>query len=1052
MKIRRLIYIAALVAFATSCVDDVPAEIVPPQSEGRLTLEVSSENPLFAMNGASEGNVLFRTRGGEIVLDVLTNQASWSYKAVDAEWLTITADDYFLTLAADRNEGSEIRKATILVEASREGGEQACVELSVTQNHSGMPEVSLAANALRVEAHTSLRQEVAVESNCDEWSFDCTCSWLLIEKSDKGLVLTADDNGFEAQRECVIEVTAGVGESAVKDRLTVRQDGDAFIRLGSYNVATDDEGDTKSVVINCNPELEWSFATDGSEWFSAIKGEGSELLVTIDPNAVGLERTGSITLTVGDENNSASATLKVFQIGTDTEELIYEIEVTEPGWLHTAAPVLTTSSGGTITVDWGDGSEIEKFDSRRGTHAYKEPGYYTLTITGEAHQLEFSDGKNFCPEVKNIISWGKLGVKNAADMCLGCSGLESIPNDVAGSFADVKSFIGAFSACESLKEIPSGLFRYATVAKNFEDCFSHSGSISSIPEDLFANCVAAERFINTFYGTGSGYVSTSSTLPNFNEVKGIVEKGVLKEIPEGLFRNCAAALRFDYVFGATAIESIPEKLFANNAAATIFTGAFSACVNLKAIPAGLMTGAVGATDIKYLFAGCCSVEEIPSGMFTNNTAVTNLEYIFYKTGVEKLLKGTFAGLSSVKTMGAVFQDCTSLEEIEEGVFEGLSAVKSFKYCFSGCTALKSVPATLFAGLTTAYEFKSTFEDSALESVPVELFADARDYSGADLTYMLAGCENLKTVPAGLFDKFTTVTSPGFRNLFSDSGIESVPAGLFEKNVKVSTGFENLFENCEQLTTIEGSIFPTSSNVSSLAYAFHNCTSLKSVPAGLFDPLAESKTKFTATFARCSALEELPAGLFALNTVATQFTNTFNSCTALKSVPADLLGSKEKTTTVKGIFDGCTALESIPAGLFAGTPAITSFERAFAGCSSLTELPADLFAAIGTKTSSITFAECFMECSALESLPASLFDTVRRINYIDSCFEGCSSLTGESPYTVVVNENGEEQKVHLYERTRGTEFPTAPTSSSAHTKCFADCSGLSDYDAIPAEWK
>ena len=123
MKIRRLIYIAALVAFATSCVDDVPAEIVPPQSEGRLTLEVSSENPLFAMNGASEGNVLFRTRGGEIVLDVLTNQASWSYKAVDAEWLTITADDYFLTLAADRNEGSEIRKATILVEASREGGE-----------------------------------------------------------------------------------------------------------------------------------------------------------------------------------------------------------------------------------------------------------------------------------------------------------------------------------------------------------------------------------------------------------------------------------------------------------------------------------------------------------------------------------------------------------------------------------------------------------------------------------------------------------------------------------------------------------------------------------------------------------------------------------------------------------------------------------------------------------------------------------------------------------------------------------------------------------------
>ncbi|MBQ2248508.1 MAG: leucine-rich repeat protein [Tidjanibacter sp.] len=1054
MKFRNLIYTLILAMGLVACNNPHSDEIVFPNSEGRITLEVSAKNPLLKVDESGlAGEVTFLSRGGEIVLDVLTNQSAWSYtKSQDSSWLTAKDSDYFLRLSTEENNTGEIRTATITITAEREG-ERVEFVLTVSQNFIGQAELGLSTSSLRMEAHTSLRQVVRVESSDDEWEFDCTCSWLLIEKNGEELILTADDNRRNAQRETFIRLfVEREGAVALESVLTVRQDGNAFVTLASYNVATDDEGAKKSLAVKANPELEWAVESDGSSWFSVKKLSAEELEVEINPNDAGLERKGSFTIEVGDENNSAQATVKVHQIGTDTEELIYEIEIVEPFHLITAAPVLTTSTGGSIAVDWGDGSEVETFESRRGTHTYKEPGLYTISITGEAHQLKFSDGSSFAPELKNIISWGQLGLKNAADMCLGCSGLESIPNDVAGSFANVKSFLGAFSACESLKEIPAGLFRHATLAKNFEDCFSHSRSISEIPAGLFDNCTAAERFINTFYATGTGYVSTSSTLPNFSEVKAMVQQGVLRAIPEGLFDKCTAAQKFDYVFGATAIESIPEGLFANNSAATIFTGAFSACVNLTEIPAGLMRGATGALDIKYMFAGCDGIKEIPTGMFTNNSAVTNLEYIFYKTGISKLSKGTFEGLSGVKTVGAVFQDCLSLCEIEEGAFDGLSAAKSFKYCFSGCTSLRSIPEGLFAGLTAAYEFKSTFEDSGLESIPAGLFADARDYSGADLTYMLAGCKNLKTVPAGLFDTFTTVTSPGFRSLFEHSGIESVPAGLFAKSVKITTGFEDLFYMCEELKTIEGSIFPTSENVSSLAYTFSGCSSLESLPADLFTPLAASKTKFTATFYGCTSLASLPEGLFAENTAATQFTNTFNSCTSLKSIPANLLGSKEKVTTVKGIFDGCSSLESIPAGLFAECPAITSFERAFAECSSLRSLPAELFAAIGTKSSSVTFAECFQNCSSLESLPAGLFDTVRRINYVDYCFDGCSSLKGESPYTIVVDSEGVEQKVHLYERVKGDDFATVPSSSSAHTKCFAGCNGLTDYDNIPSDWK
>lgn len=1048
---RSLLLGAGLLLGLGACSETAEVEIIPPTSEGRTTLELSSESPLLKMQEeALTGEIGFKSRGGEVAIDVLTNQPSWRYEAQGAEWLTLRADDYFLYIASSRNESDMQREATVIISAG-EGDRRLSARLTITQNHAGVPEISLATNSLRLKAHTDLQQEVTVETNQEEWSFACTCPWMLVEQLDGALRLSIDDNQHTAQREAELIVTAGEGEKSDSDRLIIRQDGDAFVILSSHNVATDDQGGEKRVQVESNPELEWQVVTDEQEWFTATP-DGEELRIVIEPNMGGNQRYGRLTVIVGDQENSASVDLTIHQIGPDTEALIYEVEIPEAEYLLTAAPVLTSSTGGTITVDWGDGSPAESFESRRGTHTYRTPGLYTISITGEAKSLQFGQENSFSTELRSVISWGKLGYTSAVDMCLGCSRLESIPNDVAGSFSGVKSFLGAFSCCESLKEIPAGLFRYATAAKNFEDCFSHSGAISAIPEGLFDQCTAAETFTYAFYATGTGIVETNSTLSNFEEVQALVEQGRLRSIPEGLFSNCRSAIKFNYLFGATALEEIPAGLFAQNAAATTFTGAFSGCVNLTSLPQELMMGATAATDIKYMFAGCSSLREIPVGMFVNNAAVTNLEYIFYKTGVSTLRSGLFEGLTQVKTLGAVFQDCPSLTTLEEGLFDGLSAARSFRYCFADCQALRSIPAGLLRNMTNAYEFTYMFHNTGLEEVPATLFSEVRDYSSADFTYLFSECMNLKTVPAGLFDRFTKVTSPGYRNLFDNSGIETIPAGLFAQSTAVSSGFESLFENCPHLKRIEGSIFPETTSVSSVAYLFCNCPSLEEIPEDLFLPFGEAKLKFTATFAGCSSLQEIPAALFAANSKTKQFSETFADCTSLTAIPEGLLAACSEITTVKGIFTGCTSLQSIPADLFANCPAITSFEGAFAECRSLRTIPERLFAAIGTKSSSITFAECFMGCAALESIPAGLFDTVRRINYINKCFKGCSSLSGESPYTLLVGEDGTEQRVHLYERERGDDFPIIPSSSSAHADCFQGCNNLTDYATMPTAWR
>ncbi len=831
----------------------------------------------------------------------------------------------------------------------------------------------------------------------------------------------------------------------------------AYVTLGSNFVVADYDGAVKSVAVEATMGMELEISTT-AEWIMAERID-DELVVTIDKCASQLEREGSVCVKVGADDNKAEATIRVLQIGTDTDELIYDVEIAEAEYKVVAAPILTSANGGKMTVDWGDGSELESYESRRAAHTYAQPGLYTIVISGEdIHNLEFSDGSHVCPELKRIHSWGNMGYKNAANMCKGCVNLESIPSDVAGSFADVGSFIAAFLGCEKLSEIPAGLFRHAVEAKKFSNCFRYTTSLSAIPEDLFANSPLAEEFYYTFYGAGTDFKINDEALKinagDYHtsypaELEQSIADGKLRSVPAALFSSCPNATRFEYLFAATAIETIPETIFAANSKVENFQGTFYACMNLQSIPAKLMEKATAALNIKYLFAGCVSLTEIPVAMFENCTEVTNLEAIFYMaSGIKSAKKDTFKGLSKVKTIGSVFQGCASLTDVEAGVFDGLTSAKSFPYCFADCTSLRTIPEELLAGMNAAYEFESMFANTALESVPEGLFDEVRDYDLGDYAYIFAECKNLKTVPAKLFDHVTEASSGGFNNIFYKSGIETIPAGLFTTCTKVdATSFEAVFMGCPELHTVEGSIFPEVTTITSMRQIFYNCPKLVNIPADLFKPFGTAKLKFTNAFTGCTSLKSLPEGLFSTCTNTTHFTCTFADCTSLESIPENLLSACAEVTYVDGMFVGCTALKTIPEKLFANCPKIGTFEETFAECTALESIPEKLFSALSESTKSVTFTKCFYGCSALKSIPASLFDAVRRINFIDNCFNGCTALTGESPYTMIGDE-----KVHLYERTKGTDFPIIPSNTTAHADCFAGCEGLSDYTSMPSAWR
>ena len=99
-------------------------------------------------------------------------------------------------------------------------------------------------------------------------------------------------------------------------------------------------------------------------------------------------------------------------------------------------------------------------------------------------------------------------------------------------------------------------------------------------------------------------------------------------------------------------------------------------------------------------------------------------------------------------------------------------------------------------------------------------------------------------------------------------------------------------------------------VINFGYTFRNCTSLTSIPTGLFDNNSSVIT-FNNTFQNCTSLTSIPTGLFINNTLVTDFITTFAECTSLTSIPTGLFDNNTEVTTFQQTFLNCTALTSIP---------------------------------------------------------------------------------------------------------------------------------------------
>ena len=509
----------------------------------------------------------------------------------------------------------------------------------------------------------------------------------------------------------------------------------------------------------------------------------------------------------------------------------------------------------------------------------------------------------------------------------------------------------------------------------------------------FSNCSSLQAIPVGLFDKCTKVISFNSTFSSCD---------ILTDIPEGLFDYNTEVTSFEATFRwCSELKTIPEGLFDNNTKVENFDGTFSYCSVLQSIPKGLFDKCIKVTDFSSVFRDCESLTEIPSGLFDYNTLVKDFGEAFQETGIANIPDGLFDKCPEVTSFWSTFLRCENLQQIPEGLFDYNTKVTDFIRCFWDCKELQEIPQGLFDKCTEVTNFDLTF----------------------------AGCKSLTSIPEGLFDKCTKVTS--FYSTFKGMDVHNVPCDM----------------NIQQ---IPEKLFDYNTKVTDFQWTFSNCSALIAIPVGLFDNCTEV-TNFGNTFSY-TGITFIPEGLFDYNTKATSYESTFKK-TAITNIPAGLFDKNTKVTSFGGAFEG-TAITEIPEGLFDNCTEVTSFGTTFYGCSALTAIPEGLF---DNCTAVTSFYATFAGCSALTAIPVGLFDNCTKVKdfggysstyYKYGTFYDCKNITGESPYTII-QVNGVDTKVHLYERSNYPEYFTAPINMYG---CFGSCTKLSDYSTIPSGWK
>ena len=586
--------------------------------------------------------------------------------------------------------------------------------------------------------------------------------------------------------------------------------------------------------------------------------------------------------------------------------------------------VTATTSAGTYTVNWGDGTADSVVAS--GSNAYHNFDWNnvssgTLTTRGyrqaivtitptSANLLTCTFLANYVDSsvVTPNIGWNNKILESiiAGSNLTGSTMFSSTGSQVTAwmeqttvlSLSSTANLSGMFRGCRTLQNVvsfPNG--SYTNVPFMFDSCIS----LEVAPNFTFAATSMAFMFSNCF---------RLQSVPLYNTA-------AVTDM-EGMFQSCFALTTVPF-FDTGNVTNMPNM--------------FNACQALTSVPP-FNTGNV--LSMASMFAGCNTLKTVPtfntvkvttiSGMFTNciNLITAPPLNLIACTSTASMYSGCFAlesapayNLPVCTNIGSMYINCYSLKSIGTMTTSGL--LTSMSQVFTQCRSLLAAP--IITNTTNVVNMAELFYSCyAITDIPVYDTANVTTMNG-----MFGFTYSLKTAPA-----INTIKATNFQSMFQASGIINAPS----YNTSNVTAMNTAFYQARSLASVP--VYDTS-KVITMQAMFQDTSSLIEIPA-----LNTSNVTSFAQFASSSGVRRVAA----LDTVkATSIVQMFSGCTNLVTIPTTMNFTNVASATF-GAFNNNPGLSIAPSN---NLKISTSYQNCLFG---ETELE-NIFTGLGTVATSQT---------------------------------------------------------------------------------------------------
>ena len=410
------------------------------------------------------------------------------------------------------------------------------------------------------------------------------------------------------------------------------------------------------------------------------------------------------------------------------------------------------------------------------------------------------------------------------------------------------------------------------------------------------------------------------------------------------------------------------------------------------------------------FDSCSNLATLPQNEIPNFHNCESCDYIFSNTAVELIPPVLFYNCENTLNMSSAFFNCNlSINGIPEDLFKYCPKIETFSSAFE-VTHLTSVPENLFQNNLLAKNFDFTFHGNFLEVLPDKLFIT--NTLAESFRYTFYSNELIK-IPYYFFNKNSKVLN--FDSTFSSNQIIEIPEGLFDYTPLVTT-FQRVFSD-NKLQSIPQNLFKYTTEVTSFKGAFET-NFIEQIPFDLFY-YTEKVTNFSNVFNHNSLLA-LPVQLLSKMNLMSECDFAFHD-NKLKAVPGDLFAYNPELKNISHVFSQ-NQIEVIPVNIISRNPLLDNIQSIFS-VNEIEVIPVSLFKNLPNV---VSVQEIFAE-NKLKTIPSGLFDSVPDVYDYSLTFSKNPTLTGMAP-----------------ELWNGDAF--------IHANCFLECYGLSNYEAIPADWK